>query len=256
MSLLLALPALAGGQDPGAVPPAPSESPPTAEAAPAAEWFVDLFYGEARAGDARTGATHAPGCLLCTPPPPVTAEEAVDLRGTLGGLRCGAVDDRFGVALELGWRSLRSDRVEASYALVALEPMARARFLRSAGVPNGRLQVHGGILLAWVPLGRMEADLFGLPATVTAEKARGGAIGAFAGGSVNWRSAGIFVELRGTHTSITFESERLFDDSRSELSFDAVQALVGVRVQWPPDAADGGAVPQPPSPDLPDTPLP
>jgi hypothetical protein len=186
----------------------------------------------------------------------VTAEEAVDLRGTLGGLRWGAMGDRFGVALELSWSSLRSDPVEASYALLALEPMARARFLRSDGLPNGRLRVHGGLLLAWVPLGRMEADLLGLPAMVTAERARGGAIGAFVGGSVDWRSAALFVELRGTHTSIAFESGRLLDDSRSELSFDALHALVGVRVQWPRVAADGGTVPQPPIPDLPDTPLP
>jgi len=200
--------------------------------------FIDVFYGTAKTLDGAVSVSSESGGAFCLLPPcnvvhSVSRTVHFD-PSSLYGIRVGTWLENYpyvGFAGELSYLQANAPGVRIWYVPLSFVMMGRYPFLRTESVPDGRLQLYGGVMISLIA-GDLEVDF-----TPVMSK-RGGSAGGLGAGAllgIAWHlpSFAVFGEFRMMRASLDFEEKGLFGGSSSaSVDLDSRQMVFGVSYKY------------------------
>lgn len=198
-----------------------------------AEEYIALFGGKARtAGTTATATSSNPFCFFPPCPGPVTSSNNVNFdRGNTSGIRYGFWGEHWGVAAEYSTTfaphafSPNNTSAEASYDAFSLIPMVRTSYFRSESMPEGRVDLYGGIGFS-----QISGRLWVSSPKVTVSGDTSGATGILflLGADVKYSKFSFFVELRKMETDLSVS----FLGNSASAQISTMATVGGVAVRW------------------------
>lgn len=195
----------------------------------AREQYLALFGGPVSAGD--TTATYNTSGFLFSGPTTTTANIRFNNASVIGvrwGIWGGDTYPYLGFAMELG--TFQADGVsdgtaavpaKVDYISFTLMPMVRARFFRTESMPNGHVNIYGGIAFSFVPSGSVSTSAFNADL-------KGNGMGGLAGVLLRYASLDLFGEARSM--SMNLDVDQLF--SSGDLSMNTKETVFGVALRF------------------------
>ncbi len=188
--------------------------------------FIDLYYGYVTTENSTISASTQGDCFLFCGPVQYFSGQAHYEPSSAFGVRYGTWFDKYpalGLALDIAYLSAEAQNVRTWYVPIAVEPLARYSMLSTDVVPDGRLQVYGGLTLALV-IGNIRVNGTG---GSSAEFGFGGLLGA----AWHFPSFAVFGEYRIFDTKLSYDSSDdwiSFGQSKASASLDTKQMVFGV----------------------------
>ena len=184
------------------------------------------------AGTQATATSSNPFCFIPPCPGPVTSSNSVNFdRGNTSGIRYGLWGEHFGLAVEYSNTfvphafSPNNTVAEASYDAFSLIPMVRTSYFKSESMPEGRVDLYGGIGFSEIS-GRLSVN----SPRVNVSGDTSGATGILflVGADVKYSMYSFFVELRKMETELGVSF--LGDSANAKIS--TTETVGGVAVRW------------------------
>ncbi len=188
--------------------------------------FIDLYYGYVTTENSSISSSTQGDCFLFCGPVQYFSGQAHYEPSSAFGVRYGAWFDKYpalGLALDIAYLSAESSNVRIWYVPIAVEPLVRYSMLATDAVPDGRLQLYGGVTLALV-IGNVRVNGTG---GSSAEFGFGGLLGA----AWHFPSVAVFGEYRIFDTKLSFDSSNdwiSFGQSKASASLNTRQLVFGV----------------------------
>lgn len=206
--------------------------------------FFDVFYGSVTTSDDTVSAYSQDFCLIFCGPPSYYSQHADFGSSSAFGVRFGAwLKDYPAVGLAGDFSYLRAEApgtpdisvpgayttgVSIWYTPISFVFLVRSSFLRSDPVPDGRVQLYGGLMLAWV-IG--DIDVNGVGGFSDANFG----VGALAGIAWHFPSFALFGEYRMMNASLSYDSsdsDFSLDNTTASADLDTKQAVFGVSFKY------------------------
>jgi hypothetical protein len=165
--------------------------------------FFDLFYGSVQTADTdATGSTQNCDFLFGCSPPKTFGQHAQFGTSSAYGVRIGRwLEDypSIGLAMEISYLSADAPNVSVWYVPISFVVLARYALLPADAVPEGRLQLYGGLMLSFVT-GNVQVNGVG--------GSSDGSIGNGALLGIAWHfpSFAVFGEYRMTQASLSYDN--------------------------------------------------
>jgi hypothetical protein len=192
--------------------------------------FFDLYYGYVTTKNGSVSASSQGSCFLFCGPAQYFSQQAGYEPSSAFGIRFGTWFDKypaFGIALDIAYLTAESPRVRAWYMPIAFEPLVRYSLLASDAVPDGRLQLYGGLTLALV-IGDIKVN-------GTGGAARDFGYGGLLGVAWHFPSFAVFGEYRIFDTKLTYDSSNdwfSFGQSNASADLKTRQLVCGVSFKY------------------------
>lgn len=223
----------------------PGNDKPVKDGKPAApRRFLDVFYGSVTTSDDTVSAYSKDFCLIFCGPPSYYSQQADFRSSSVFGVRIGGwLKDYPAIGLAADFSYLRADApgvpdpsfpgayttgVSIWYMPISFVLLARSSFLRSESTPEGRMQLYGGLMLAWV-IGDIKVN--GVGGTTDSNFG----LGALLGAAWHFPSFALFGEYRMMNASLSYDSsdsDFSFDNTTASADLDSKQAVFGVSFKY------------------------
>jgi hypothetical protein len=203
--------------------------------------FVDIYYGWASTDDSNVSASYENPCFLFCTYDLQSAQRKVRFDSSnVFGIRIGGWLDGYpsiGLAADFSYLQARAPGVTIWYVPISFVVLGRYGFLRTDALPEGRVQIYGGLMISEV-IGDIEVDF--RPQMTTPV---GGftfdfnlAGGLLLGAAWHFPSYALFSEFRMMNASLEYDvsgDDALFGGSeKAKADLDTKQIVIGVSYKF------------------------
>ncbi len=203
--------------------------------------FVDVFYGWASTDDSNVSASSENPCFLFCTYNLQSSQRRVEFdSSSVFGIRIGGWLEGYpsiGLAADFSYLQARAPGVTIWYVPISFAVLGRYGFLRTDALPEGRVQIYGGLMISEV-IGDIEVDF--RPQMTTPV---GGftfdfnlAGGLLLGAAWHFPSYALFSEFRMMNASLEYDvsgDDALFGGSeKAKADLDTKQIVIGASYKF------------------------